>query len=90
MSDNGKDTNIKIATRGEILGQRSVITKEKTNLSAVAVNDMEVCYIPKVHLLESINDNPDFAKALLLQMAKTSKFLIMSLSTLHKKRLNSV
>jgi CRP-like cAMP-binding protein len=50
MSDNGKDTNTKNATRGEILGQRCVIIKEKTNLSAVAVNDMEVCYIPKVHL----------------------------------------
>ena len=73
MSDNGKDTIVKIATRGEILGQRSVITKEKTNLSAVAVNDMEVCYIPKVHLLESITDNPDFAKAILLQMAKNLK-----------------
>jgi hypothetical protein len=34
MSDNGKDTNTKIATRGEILGQRCVIIKEKTNLSA--------------------------------------------------------
>ena len=66
MSDNGKDTIIKIATRGEVLGQRSVITEEKTNLSAVAVNDMEVCFIPKIHLLESINENPGFAKAILL------------------------
>jgi len=74
MSDNGKDTIIKIATRGEVLGQRSVITEEKTNLSAVAVNDMEVCFIPKIHLLESINENPGFAKAILLQMAKDLKF----------------
>lgn len=29
MSDNGNDTIIKIATRGEVLGQRSVITEEK-------------------------------------------------------------
>jgi len=74
MSDNGKDTIIKIATRGEVLGQRSVITEEKTNLSAVAVNDMDVCFIPKTYLLESINDNPGFAKAILLQMAKDLKF----------------
>tara|TARA_Y100000385_G_C12971509_1_gene584237 strand:- start:273 stop:974 length:702 start_codon:yes stop_codon:yes gene_type:complete len=73
MSDNGKDTIIKIATRGEILGQRSVITEEKTNLSAVAVNDMEVCYIPKVHLLEGISNNPSFTKAILLQMAENLK-----------------
>jgi len=74
MSDNGKDTIVKIATRGEVLGQRSVITEEKTNLSAVAINDMEVCFIPKALILESINTNPRFAKAILLQMAKDLKF----------------
>lgn len=74
MSDNGKDTIVKIATKGEVLGQRSVITEEKTNLSAVALNDMEVCYIPKIHLSESINTNPTFTKAILLHMANDLKF----------------
>jgi len=74
MSDNGKDTIVKIATKGEVLGQRSVITEEKTNLSAVALNDMEVCYIPKTHLTESINNNPHFTKAILLHMANDLKF----------------
>ncbi|MFD1063993.1 Crp/Fnr family transcriptional regulator [Winogradskyella litorisediminis] len=74
MSDNGKDTIVKIATKGEVLGQRSVITEETTNLSAVALNDMEVCYIPKTHISESINNNPLFTKAILKHMAKDLKF----------------
>ncbi len=74
MSDNGKDTIVKIATKGEVLGQRSVITEEKTNLSAVALNDMEVCFIPKTHLTDSINNNPHFTKAILLHMANDLKF----------------
>lgn len=74
MSDNGKDQIVKIATKGEVLGQRSVITKEKTNLSAVALDDMEVCYIPKKHLEESIDNNPAFTKAILVQMADDLKF----------------
>jgi CRP-like cAMP-binding protein len=74
MSDNGKDTIVKIATKGEVLGQRSVITEEKTNLSAVALNDMEVCYIPKQHLSDSINNNPTFTKAILVHMANDLKF----------------
>ncbi len=74
MSDNGKDQIIKIATKGELLGQRSVIAEEKTNLSAVALNDMEVCYIPKNHLADSINDNVAFTKAVLVQMANELKF----------------
>jgi len=74
MSDNGKDQIVKIATKGEILGQRSVITDEKTNLSATALSDMEVCYIPKSHLADSINNNVAFTKAILIQMANDLKF----------------
>jgi CRP-like cAMP-binding protein len=74
LSDNGKDHIVKIATKGEVLGQRSVITEEKTNLSAVALNDMEVCYIPKNHLTDSLNNNVKFTKAILVQMSKDLKF----------------
>ncbi|MEB2786227.1 Crp/Fnr family transcriptional regulator [Algoriphagus persicinus] len=74
MSDNGKDQIVKIAGKGEILGQRSVITEEKTNLSAVAINDMEVCFIPKNHLLDNINNNVKFTKAVLVQIADDLKF----------------
>lgn len=74
MSDNGKDQIVKIATKGEVLGQRSVITEEATNLSAVALNDMEVCYIPKNHLTDNISNNVEFTKAILLHMANDLKF----------------
>jgi len=74
MSDNGKDQIVKIAAKGEVLGQRSVITEERTNLSAVALNDMEVCYIPKNHLTDNINDNVAFTKAVLVNMAQDLKF----------------
>ena len=73
MSDNGKDQIVKIATKGEVLGQRSVITDESTNLSAIALNDMQVCFIPKNELSQSINTNPEFTKELLLQMASELK-----------------
>lgn len=74
MSDNGKDQIVKIATKGEVLGQRSVITEESTNLSAVALNDMEVCYIPKNHLTDNISNNVEFTKAILVHMANDLKF----------------
>jgi len=73
-SENGKDQIVKIATKGAVLGQRSVVAEERTNLSAVALNDMEVCYIPKNHLEESINDNAAFTKAVLVKMAEDLRF----------------
>lgn len=74
LSDNGKDQILKIAAKGEIMGHRSIITEEKTNLSAVALNDMEVCFIPKQHLYDSLNSNISFTKAVLVQMAEDLKF----------------
>ncbi len=74
MSDNGKDQIVKLVKRGELLGQRSVITEESTNLSAVALSDMTVCFIPKNHLKDNISNNIKFTNAILKQMASELKF----------------
>ena len=73
-SDNGKDQIVKIASKGELLGQRSVITEESTNLSAVALSDMNVCFISKNHLKDNISNNIKFTNALLVQLANDLKF----------------
>ena len=46
LSENGKSQIVKLVRRGELLGQRSMISEEPANLSAVALEDMEVCFIP--------------------------------------------
>jgi CRP-like cAMP-binding protein len=73
LSANGKDQIVKLATKGEVLGQRSVIAEESSNLSAVAVNDMEVCYIPKDGIVNTLNTNPNFAVEVLRHMAHDLK-----------------
>ena len=55
------------------MGQRSVIAEEATNLSAVALNDMEVCFIPKTNITARIEDNPAFTQAILKYMAQELK-----------------
>src|SRR3970040_2308926 len=47
LSPNGKDNIVKLVSKGELLGQRSMISEEPVILSAVALEDMEVCFIPK-------------------------------------------
>lgn len=61
LSDNGKDQIIKIAKPGELLGQRSIISDETANLSAIAIEDMEVCFIPKTEILNFFNTNNEFS-----------------------------
>ncbi|MGB5818963.1 MAG: Crp/Fnr family transcriptional regulator [Saonia sp.] len=73
LSENGKDQIVKLATKGKVLGQRSVISEELSNLSAVAVNDMEVCFIPKEGIVNSLHKNPDFTFDVLRHMAHDLK-----------------
>ena len=74
MSDNGRDQIVKLAQKGEVLGQRSVIASETANLSATALEDMEVCFIPKNHIEEPLQTNPVFTNAVLKHMAQDLKY----------------
>ena len=73
LSPNGKDQIVKLASKGEVLGQRSVIVKEITNLSAIALEDMDVCFIPKDHIIDSLDKSPEFTKEILRYMAHELK-----------------
>lgn len=61
LSPNGKDQIVKLVKAGELLGQRSMISEEAANLSAVALENMEVCFIPKSEILGFFNDNNQFS-----------------------------
>ncbi|GGW66629.1 Crp/Fnr family transcriptional regulator [Winogradskyella epiphytica] len=69
LSANGKDHTVKLLGKGELLGQRSVISDERTNLSAVAINDIELCYVPKDQLLTHIQGNNAFSLDILRNLA---------------------
>lgn len=73
LSANGKDQIVKLATKGEVLGQRSVIAEESTNLSAIAVSDMEVCFVPKESITHTLQRNPNFTLEVLRHMAHDLK-----------------
>ena len=65
LSANGKDQIVKLSQKGELLGQRSLISDEPANLSAIAVEDMQVCFIPKSEILSYFNNNNNFSMALM-------------------------
>lgn len=61
LSPNGKDQIVKLAKKGELLGQRSLISDEPANLSAIALEDMQVCFIPKTEIIGFFNENNKFS-----------------------------
>ena len=61
LSANGKDQIVKLVKPGELLGQRSMIIDEPANLSAIALEDMEVCFIPRTDVMGLFNNNNQFS-----------------------------
>ena len=61
LSANGKDQIVKLVKPGQLLGQHSMISEEPANLSAVAIEDMEVCFIPKKEIMQFFSQNNDFS-----------------------------
>lgn len=61
LSANGKDHIVKLISKGELLGQRSIISDEPVNLSAIALEDMEVCFIPKSEIMGFFDKNNQFS-----------------------------
>ncbi|MBD3723889.1 MAG: Crp/Fnr family transcriptional regulator [Flavobacteriaceae bacterium] len=61
LSANGKDQIVKLVKSGELLGQRSMISDEAANLSAVALEDMQVCFVPKKEVLDFFTGNNQFS-----------------------------
>ncbi|CAM1374169.1 Crp/Fnr family transcriptional regulator [Tenacibaculum xiamenense] len=73
MSDNGRDQIVNLVKHGDLIGERSLVNNEVSNLKAVAVNDMEVCFIPKEEVLRDLEKNPNFTMSVLQNMAISLK-----------------
>ncbi len=73
MSENGKNQIVNLVKKGDLLGERSLISEEVSNLSAIALEDMEVCFIPRDEIVRDLEKNPNFTMDVLKTMAITLK-----------------
>lgn len=57
----GKDQIVSFAKAGDIIGYRSILSKEVACTTAKAMDDVNVCSIPGNNLFELIEHNPKFS-----------------------------
>jgi len=65
LNTNGKSQIVKFLRKGNILGQRSVLSEEPSGLTITALVDMQVCFIPKTKVMAAIAKNPSFSLKLM-------------------------
>lgn len=91
LSANGKDQIVKLAKRGDLLGQRSMISDEVTNLSAVALEDMQICFVPKAEILGFFDQNNAFSmnvmKTICGDLKEADSFMVSMAQKTVKERL---
>lgn len=54
----GKEQIVRMAKGGDVLGYRALLSNERYNASAVALDDTNVCFIPKDSFFNVLKTNP--------------------------------
>lgn len=85
LNTNGKSQIIKFLTRGNILGQRSVLSEEPSGLTITALEDMEACFIPKTKVIDAIKENPSFSLQLMKNISHQLNEANTSISMMAQK-----
>jgi CRP-like cAMP-binding protein len=85
LSPNGKEQIVKFIKDGDMLGYRSVLGDEHLSLSAVALEDMSACFIPKQNILEVLRQNKNFSKDLFKVVCHDLKEANASIASIAQK-----
>lgn len=54
----GKEQIVRMAKGGDVLGYRALLSSERYNASAVALDDTNVCFVPKETFFNVLKSNP--------------------------------
>lgn len=81
----GKETIVRIAHGGDILGHRSLFTDDNYSATATAMEDTEVCFIDKKFILSTIEGNPSVALNIINKLSRDMGSAERRLSSLHQK-----
>ncbi len=85
LNTNGKSQIVKFLRQGNILGQRSVLSEEPSGLTITALEDMQVCFIPKSKILDAIGENPTFSLQLMKNISHQLNEANTSISMMAQK-----
>lgn len=73
----GKEQIVRMAKGGDVLGYRALLSSERYNASAIALDDTDLCFIPKDAFFTVLKTNPglslEIIKMLSVELRKAEK-----------------
>jgi len=65
----GKEQIVKLAKEGDVLGYRSMLSSERYNASAIALEDTQICFISKEVFFSLLRKNPTLSLEIIRMLA---------------------
>ncbi len=69
IGNDGKESIIRIAQAGDVLGHRSLFSNENYNATATTIEDAAICFIDKKFIYKAIQDQPSIALHLIQKLS---------------------
>ncbi len=70
IGSDGKESIVRIASAGDVLGHRSIFTDQYYNATATAIEECSVCFIDKKYILKLVQEKPSVACNLIAQLGR--------------------
>lgn len=70
VGQDGKESIIRIAGPGDVLGHRSLFSKEPYTATATVLEDASVCFLDKTYIYSAIDKNPSIALNIIEKLSK--------------------
>ena len=70
LAPNGKEQIVRFIRKGELVGHRSVISNSVAHLTVTALEEMQVCFIPKNEIIELFKNNSEFSMEITKSLAE--------------------
>jgi CRP-like cAMP-binding protein len=81
----GKESIVRIAKGGDVLGHRSLFTSDYYSATATAIEETKVCFIDKKYILKLIEENPTVSLHVINKLSRDMGAAENKLSSLHQK-----
>jgi CRP-like cAMP-binding protein len=70
IGEDGKESIVRIATAGDVLGHRSIFTDQYYNATATSIEESHVCFIDKKYILKLVQEQPTVATNIISQLGR--------------------
>lgn len=70
IGNDGKETIVRIASAGDVLGHRSLFSGENYTATATAIEDATICFIDKEYIYESMQKEPSVAIQIIQKLSR--------------------